>query len=246
MRPRIDLARHTIMTLLRRGPHNAQQLAVALNVSRRTVLRLIEELGPSALAWGAASRRRYAWRRPLRGQDRNTPLFAVDANGRASEAGTLALAAPSGSYCDIAKLGWPVDPSSADGWWAGLPYPLYDMQPQGFLGRMFAQHEHLTLEVSADPRAWSDDDIVWVLSRRGADQSGNLILGSAALEHYQHELAHPCEPVKDSRVRLEYVRYADEAVSKGLPASSVAGESPKFTAIREQANAATPHVIVKF
>lgn len=246
MRPRIDSARHSITSVLRRGPHTAQQIADALKVSRRTVLRLIDELGPSALAWGSASRRRYALRRALRGQDQDVPLYVVDASGRASDAGSLPLIAPSGSYCDIAKLGWPVDTPSTDGWWEGLPYPLYDMQPQGFLGRLFARREHLALEVSADPRAWSDDDIVWVLSRRGVDQCGNLILGNVALARYQDELMHPAEPVTESRTRLEYARYADDVVSHGLAASSAGGEFPKFTAIRELKNAATPHVIVKF
>ncbi len=33
---------------------------------------------------------------------------------------------------------WPVPDEARDGWWEGLPYPFYDMRPQGYMGRQFA------------------------------------------------------------------------------------------------------------
>ncbi len=76
---------------------------------------------------------------------------------------------------------WPLDKGQmSDGWFEGLPYPLYDMRPQGFLGRNFAHLYGQQLQVTENLYDWSDDDIVHVLATLGHDQSGDLILGEQA------------------------------------------------------------------
>lgn len=101
---------------------------------------------------GHTKNARYALRRPLRGRAEPIPIFRIDANGRGRQAGRLELAAPAGSVLDLANWEWPTgDDDNPSGWWDGLPYPLYDMQPQGFLGRNFARLAHTTLNVSANP-----------------------------------------------------------------------------------------------
>ncbi|HEY2929405.1 type II toxin-antitoxin system HipA family toxin YjjJ [Piscinibacter sp.] len=246
MRPRNLPARQELVSLLRRGPLSAPDISQALKVSPRTALRLIDELGPLAFRAGAASRRRYALRRPLRGDVGPLRLFTVDPAGKVSDSGEFTLVEPTGSHCQLGSLGWPVDSASREGWWEGLPYPFYDMQPQGFLGRGFARREHQSLEVSSDPRAWSDDDVAFVLSRRGADTAGNLILGESALRLFQAELAEPIEAFRASQVGTAYPSLADTAVAMGVAGSSAAGEFPKFTTLRDLPGSATPHVIVKF
>ena len=246
MRPPNPLARQQIAIALRRGPISTPQLAAALSVSPRTVLRLVAELSAQCIAAGAAGRRRYALRRSLRGEAAPIPTFTIERTGRVTAAGELHLIAPEGSLFDLAALGWPIDPAARDGWWGGLPYPIYDMRPQGFLGRAFAQREHQALDVPADPREWGDDAIVYALTRRGADMPGNLILGEPALRLFQATLTADAAPIKAARTNAEYARLADETVAHGVVGSSAAGEFPKFTAIRDLRGSLTPHVIVKF
>ena len=65
------------MLLLRNGPIGSKALAQRLEVSPRTVLRLVGELGEACCTGGAAGRTRYAMNRPLRGIDRRLPLYAA-------------------------------------------------------------------------------------------------------------------------------------------------------------------------
>jgi hypothetical protein len=79
---------------------------------------------------------------------------------------------------------WPLDDEMADGWFNGVPYPLGDMRPQGFLGRNFAHQFAAILQVEDAVNRWSEDDILHVLSVVGWDQPGNYILGEQALRRF--------------------------------------------------------------
>ncbi len=246
MRTRNLEVRQRLVALLRRGPARAADLVRQLGVSPRTVLRLLEELSPDICRGGATGRTRYAACRSLRGSSAPLPLFHVDADGRLQDGGVLRLLQPEGAWCALDRLGFPVDDEARDGWWAGLPYPLYDMQPQGYLGRQFARQLHLELEVPDDPRDWGDDEIAWILSRRGADLPGHLILGEQAARLWQAEVMEPTPVLVESRLLAAYHDAAERSVSLGVAGSSAAGEFPKFLALRELPGQRTPHVLVKF
>ncbi len=252
MRPRNEAARSQLTTALsRRAAASASDLAVQLGVSVPTLHRLLRELGSAVIATGAARRTRYALRRPVRGDASALPVYAVDATGRAEHIGDLALVQPQGSCMGLGGTPWPVPEGSRDGWWGGLPYPLYDMRPQGYLGRQLARAEHRQFSVSANPEEWSDDDVAHVLSRIGSDVSGNLIVGNAAFERWQASMvASPPgragKAASKPAIGRAYARLAEQAVAAGVPGSSAAGEFPKFPALRELAGSDTPHVLVKF
>ena len=247
MRPINTIARDRLTAELRRQPpHAAAALAVRLGVSQPTLLRMLRERAGEVLRLGTTKNARYALRRGLRGNIAPIPVFRIDAAGRGDEVGALDLIAPAGALLDLAAWGWPVPGEGAPGWWDGLPYPLYDMQPQGFLGRNFARLRHQQLGVAADPRAWSDDDIVWVLSQCGSDVAGDLIVGEAAYQGWQQTRLHAEAPVSESRLPQHYAELAEQATRQGIAGSSVAGEFPKFAARRLLAGAGTPHVLVKF
>ncbi len=146
----------------------------------------------------------------------------------------------------LTDTGWPMPDESRDGWWDGLPYPLYDMRFQGFMGRQFARAEHHRLGVSANPEEWSDDDVLHVLSSSGSDLSGSLIVGDPAYEHWQARKSAPTKPLKARALGRAYGALAHQAIIDGVPGSSAAGEFPKFSALRELAGSDTPHVLVKF
>jgi hypothetical protein len=247
MRPRNQAARDQLRTVLaRRSAASAADLAERLGVSIPTLHRLLQEVGAEVVATGRARRTRYALRRPLRGDLAELPLYEVDATGRAERVAHLALVHPQGSCMDLAAAGWPVPEDSRDGWWGGLPYPLHDMRPQGYMGRQFARAEHRQLAVPANPEAWSDDDVAHVLSRSGADLSGNLILGDPAYEQWLGAKLAPPEPLKAQDLGAAYAALAEQAIAAGVPGSSAAGEFPKFAALRDLPGSATPHVLVKF
>ena len=247
MRPINAVARDRLDAELRRNPPNAAAaLAAKLGVSAPTLLRMIRERPDDIFRLGSTKNARYALRRPLRGQTGKIPVFRIDASGRGHEAGRLELAAPAGALLDLADWGWPTPDDNARGWWDGLPYPFYDMQPQGFLGRNLARLAHITLNVSANPKEWSDDDIVWVLSQSGSDTPGDVILGYAAYQNWLTSITANEPALAPDNLAAAYARLANAAVSGEVAGSSAAGEFPKFTAVRELAGASTPHVIVKF
>jgi hypothetical protein len=186
-------------------------------------------------------------RRPLRGELSPLPLFAVDLEGSAQLLTQVSPLWPQGCHTELDGTPWPVPDDNRDGWWDGLPYPLYDIRPQGYMGRQFARAQHQQLGVSPDPSTWNDDDILFVLSRAASDASGNLILGEAAYERWLAVKMAPPTPIDGAQAGAHYAALAERALAAGVAGSSAAGEFPKFAALRsELPGSATPHVLVKF
>ncbi|RYF62228.1 MAG: phosphatidylinositol kinase, partial [Comamonadaceae bacterium] len=236
--------------LARQAAVSAPELAAALGISVPTVHRLLAQLPADALLTaGKARRTRYALARPLRGGPAAHSVSAVDVQGRLHSVGALTLLRPEGCWMDLSATAWPVPEEAQDGWWPGLPYPLDQMRPQGYMGRQFARIEHRRLQVPADLARWSDEDALFAMSQSGSDLSGDLIVGDAACELWLAERAGRTpgsEAVAEAGLIAHYVAQAEQAIASGVAGSSAAGEFPKFTARRAMLGAATPHVIVKF
>ena len=133
-----------------------------------------------------------------------------------------------------------------DGLYEGLPYWLTDMKPQGFLGRNFAKRHARILQISEDPTAWPDDDILHILATVGYDQPGNLILGDAAYEMFlESSRQRESSVLEASRIEEAYPRLASAALALGPVGSSAGGEFPKFTVCR-MIEGEPRHAIVKF
>lgn len=236
-----------LIALRARPGSSAALLASSLGVSVPTVHRLLAQAEGQVLAAGRARRTRYALRRALRGQFDEIPLFEVDEQGRGEHVASLACVHPHGTRADLAGTGWPVPGESQDGWWEGLPYPLYDMRPQGYMGRQFARAHHRLLGVPENPATWNDDDILHVLAHAGHDAPGALVLGHQAYEQWLARRAQAPHVIPPDEVGAAYEILAAQAVASGVPGSSAAGEFPKFSAMRHGNEAsATPHVLVKF
>ncbi|HEX8012854.1 MAG TPA: type II toxin-antitoxin system HipA family toxin YjjJ [Casimicrobiaceae bacterium] len=248
MRTPHPFARERLLQMLRSTPRRStSELARQLGVSAQSVRRLLGQLpARTVLLSGRTHRVRYALRRALRGVLEDVPLYAIDATGQAQLLASLALVQPEGTLLPLEGTVWPVPDQARDGWWDGLPYPIFGVRPQGYLGRQFARAEHRSLGVSENPEQWSDDDIVWVLSHRGADVTGNLLLGNDAYELWVQDKMQDPVPLDPKMSLRAYGQRAQEAVSFGAGGSSAAGEFPKFAALRELQGAATPHVLVKF
>lgn len=248
MRPKNESARDQLPGLLRRHPGaKAAKLATLAQVSKPTMLRMLKDAPADVVRVGKAGTTCYFLRRSLMGLAHDVPVYAVDSVGQATQVGALKLLEPRGTFMDVASMGWPVDPEFALGVWPhGLPYPLQDMRPQGFLGRQFAHREATTLGVSDNPKHWSDNDALHILIQKGVDTSGNLILGDTALQLWLDAKTRPVRALTADTIAQAYVDLATVASEGGIAGSSAAGEFPKFTALRDAPGAQTAHVLVKF
>ena len=228
-----------LVTLLRRrGRQSAGDLVRLLSISRPTLMRAVRAAGDAVVAQGRARRSAYAAGRALRGSMSPLPIYCVSRDGTPTEVGLLRLTVPDGSAVEWrGDLGWPLEGAMADGWFDGLPYPLQDLRPQGFLGRHFARRHAATLQMSEDPTRWSDDDALHALSLLGSDAPGDLIVGEAAcrlwLEEVRQVRAGQAPPALGAEdVESVYPQRAEEAMACGVPGSPAGGEFPKFLALR--------------
>lgn len=224
----------------------AGDLADRLRISRATLMRAIQALGPEVVARGKARRTAYAARRSVRGNNASIPLFRIDATGRATEVATIDPIYPEG--CAVLfqeQFEWPLVGGMRDGWFEGIPYPLDDMRPQGFLGRHFARQNASLLQVPENPVDWSEDDVLYALSVLGADQPGNYILGAPAYRRFLAEAQEDVHFLTDDETEATYLTQAQNALNLGVAGSSAGGEFPKFTA-RRLISGERAHFIVKF
>ncbi|MDB5854990.1 MAG: HipA-like protein [Herminiimonas sp.] len=224
----------------------AKYLREREKISAPTLMRVVQTLGGQVVTRGKARRTAYAARRTLRGETGPISLYRIDENGRGAEVATLDLIHPAG--CAMAfkrELEWPLEGDMRDGWFDGIPYPLDDMRPQGFLGRNFARLNADLLQVPADPRDWSEDHVFWALSIFGADQPGSYILGAAAYRRFLGAIQDPPHFLTDDQIPEAYAEQARAALNFGVVGSSAGGEFPKFTACKMH-DGGPVHVIVKF
>jgi hypothetical protein len=246
MRPVNKNARVLLDNELRiRGLCEAADLSKALEISLPTLHRIIREREQDIVRIGTTKNARYGLRRTLRGRSESIPVYAIDQNGRGKQLTSMDLVTSQGAVLDVRAMRWPVSNDTYT-WWDGLPYPLMDMRPQGFLGRSLARQIAQDFNVSDNPEEWSDDDIVYILTVRGSDNQGNLIIGEIAYKDFLQSVAQPEYAISERDLKSKYVELAKSATQFGGGGSSAGGEFPKFTAKRDLKEASNPYVIVKF
>lgn len=248
------MAPDIVSILRKRGPLQAGALAAACASSRATLMRTARAAGDDLVVLGKARRTTYAARRALRGAKAPLPIYRVDLSGQVHECARLHLIHPADA-CAVEFLEpfpWPLEAAMRDGWFDGLPYPLQDLRPQGFIGRHFAARHAPLLQVDDNPQRWIDDDTLHALRLLGDDMPGDFIVGEEACQRWlarasqMHAATHH-ETVPDDAIDRLYPQRAAEAVAGGWSGSSAAGEFPKFAAIRRGAHPQESfHVLVKF
>ncbi|MCA1938833.1 MAG: type II toxin-antitoxin system HipA family toxin YjjJ [Dechloromonas sp.] len=223
------MARHadSIRLLLAQGPLSARQLVERAGISQPTVSRALAVLGDEVVRIGAGPAIQYA----LRDAGRATvaaPVFRVSDEGQIRELGRLLPVRPAG-FVMLQADGVTLHSD-------GLPWWLFDMRPQGYLGRAYAAAHAAGLGLPANPEQWSDAEVLQALLAQGHDAIGNLLIGEAARERF---LAMPAPQPVDRATT--YPALARAASAGELPGSSAGGEQPKFCAFSERG-----HVLVKF
>lgn len=117
---------------------------------------------------------------------------------------------------------------------ASLPWWLLDMRPQGFLGRVYAEHHAAALGLPPRLTEWTDTHMLRALLAHGHDVVGNLLLGDIARERFIDV------PQPASVDLADYPAHAEAAERGDVPGSSAGGEQPKFVAFTDR------HILVKF
>lgn len=224
----------TIRMRLSSGPLSARQLIESIGLSQPTISRALTELGDEVLRIGAARSIQYALRDTTRGFS-DIAIYRVDAEGRIRQLGTLIAVRPEGFVmCEEDGTTRHSD---------GLPWWLFDMRPQGYLGRAYASRHAAELGLPGRLTEWTDSHALRALLAHGHDVVGNLLLGDLARDRFLAAVVP--EPIPVERKAEAYVHLAQEAARGDIPGSSAGGEQPKFISF-----AVTPggprHVIVKF
>lgn len=220
---------------------SAVELSVALGVNRSTVVRGLSLFGDELVSMGKTRRMRYALRRDLGAYGNAWPVYRIDESGRAEK--WLQLESLHDRLWRVQWAGeapaWARHFANAEGLWNGFPFFLGDVRPQGFLGRALAQKLSLTHQLAADPRNWSDDDIMVFLQSAGADLPGHHVVGDVCLRQALGHAVH-----READIRDRYPELASLA-SQGTVGSSAGGEQPKFLASLQEADS-WHHVLVKY
>lgn len=223
------MARHSdpIRLLLGQGPNTSRQIVETTGLSQPTVSRALASLGDEIVRIGSGPSIRYALRDASRGFV-SAPIFRVSEEGQIRELGTLIPVRPDGfvmAQTDGVML-------HSD----GLPWWLFDMRPQGYLGRAWASTHATALGLPANPEHWGDTEVIRALLAHGHDAIGNLLIGELARDRF----VETPDPVPINR-ETDYPILARAASSGETPGSSAGGEQPKFCAYTDRG-----HVLVKF
>ncbi len=212
------------------GTATSPELQARLGISQPTASRLLAPLlaNGSLVAVGSARARRYLMPRDVPGVGRQVPIHSVQPDGSVQFFGTLYPLAGEGFWMEEAdrEHGQSARHDS-------LPWFLYDMRPQGFLGRGFLQN-HPALQLPSNLTHWSDDHILKALVHAGEDMPGNLLVGTPAFDRF-HSLPAPLRTgaPRISDPATDYPVLAEQALAQGSVGSSAGGEQPKFSAVRE-------------
>jgi hypothetical protein len=230
----MSLHLNALRILLASGPQSAQQLIEKMGISQPTLSRALSRLGDEVVRLGAARSMQYTLRDTVRGVA-DIPVYRVNAEGQIRGFGTLVSVRPQGFVM-----------RQADGVTLhsdGLPWWLFDMRPQGFLGRAYAARHAAALGLPTQLSDWGDDHVLRALLAHGHDVVGNLLLGDLARDRFLSTLL-PV-PVAEAQKAEVYRQLALDAASGEVAGSSAGGEQPKF-AVYAATSAGPRHLLVKF
>ncbi|MEA3347738.1 MAG: type II toxin-antitoxin system HipA family toxin YjjJ [Pseudomonadota bacterium] len=222
---------------LERGPATSKEIQAVTGMSQSVVARRLRSMGSRIVKLRSGRTLRYAVTCNAFGGDDKLPLSIVDVYGNTVPVAVIRPLAHGGFFVE-ASAGMPslLFGVSNDGLYGDLPYFLFDLRPQGFLGRQVAREMASRFDdFPPDPRNWNTNHIGRYLISNGDDLPGNFKFGGQALLRVRRQ------PVIVSD--RDYPDLADSVMRGVVPGSSAGGEQPKFTAFSGHSLA---HVIVKF
>ncbi len=227
----------SIEEFLSRVPATSREIQAATGLNQTAVSRQLRRMSERIIKLKDGRSLRYAMTRNAFGGDDKLPLYMVDAHGNNTLVARIRPLAHGGFFVEqVTGMPSVLLGAGGNGLYSSLPYFLYDLAPQGFLGRQVAaEMASQSDEFPSDPRFWTDDHIGRYLVSNGDDLPGNFKFGAQAHLRVRRK---PTAVTPD-----DYPELAENVMSGIIPGSSAGGEQPKFTAFCGDRSA---HVIVKF
>ena len=227
----------SIREYLKRGPSTSKEIQASTKLSQAAVSRQIRGMTDGIIKLKHGRSISYAMTQNAFGVNDKLPLIIVEPSGNSILAALIRPLVHGGFFIEPAtRISSLLLGEKGDGLFEDLPYFLYDLRPQGFLGWQIAKEMAAqSPDFSPDPRRWNTHQIGRYLISNGDDLPGDFKFGDQA------RLRLRLEPVPASDD--EYPILADGVMSGLIPGSSAGGEQPKFTAFNKSSLC---HVIVKF
>lgn len=227
----------SIREYLTRGPATSKEIQATTGLSQAAVSRQLRQMSANIITFKEGRSPLYAITRNAFGGDDRLPLFMIDAHGNNTAVAYIRPLAHGGFFVEqLTGMPSVLLGERGNGLYDALPYFLYDLAPQGFLGRQIA--EEMASQSDAfpnDPRNWTEEHIGRYLISNGDDLPGNFKFGEQAHLRVRRK---PVAITSD-----DYPALAEDVMNGIIPGSSAGGEQPKFTAFCGDRSS---HVIVKF
>ncbi|HKK90051.1 MAG TPA: type II toxin-antitoxin system HipA family toxin YjjJ [Desulfobacteraceae bacterium] len=226
----------SIRKYLSRGPSTSKEIQAATGLSQSSVARHIKREGDRIIPLQKGRSVKYAATCNAFGGGDKLPIGIINTQGNFDLLAYLRPLVHGGFLVAPVKETSPLLLGEGnDGLYDGLPYFLYDVRPQGFLGRQIAQWlATATGAFPSNPKRWTTEHVGRYLIANGEDLPGNIVFGEQALLRVK---GHPT-PLSEEK----YPVLADRVMNVP-PGSSAGGEQPKFTTYNGKLSS---HVIVKF
>lgn len=240
MQESVETPVELLRKLLEAAVCTSKDIAQALKISQPTVSRLLKSMGHEVIRISIQGSIQYGLRDERRAS-LTSSVSRITREGRLQRIGQLVPVLPEGFALLVGQ--------GADNYSEGLPWWLYDMRPQGYLGRAYARKNASRLSLPQRLSDWTDSNVIHALQQSGDDLPGNLLMGEDAEQRFIN--ADVPQPVALADKLQTYVQLASAAEAGELPGSSAGGEQPKFTAFVETGEPGredhrSAHVIVKF
>lgn len=227
----------SIIEYLERGPSTSKEIQAATGLSQTTIARKIRKMEDRIIAIPEGRTVKYAAMRNAFNSGNNIPLSIIDEVGKPHLIAHIRPLIHGGFFVEpIKDISLLLLGESRIGLYEDLPYFLYDLRPQGFLGRQVAKRIASQCDdFPSDPRNWNSNHIGRYLISNGDDLPGNFIFGDRGLIGAGPQFLLATE--------VDYPDLAQKAIEGEIVGSSAGGEQSKFTAFNENSEC---HVIVKF
>jgi len=227
----------SIKNILDLRPSTSKEIQAATGLSQSSVARQIKKMGDRIVQLQRGRSVLYASTCNAFSSNDKLPLGIVDKFGRTVLIAYIRPLNSGGFFIEPVRTVSPfLMGEKKDGLYDDLPYFLFDLRPQGFLGRQIARRmASQSDDFPSNIGYWTTHHIGRYLISNGDDLSGNFIFGDQAMLRVRRK------PIAVSGI--DYSALAKSVMSGDLPGSSAGGEQPKFTAFN---NESSSHVIVKF
>ena len=166
----------SISEYLERGPATSKEIQAGTGLSQSSVARQLRRMDDNVIKLHNGRSPMYAITRNAFGGNDKLPLSIVDAHGNTVLAAFIRPLVHGGFFVEAAT-GMPplLLGENMNGLYDDLPYFLYDLKPQGFMGRQIAEEmaSHSD-DFPSDPRHWNTNHIGRYLVSNGDDLPGQL------------------------------------------------------------------------